>query len=87
MAWEKRLSQAMGVKRMGYDANPGDVFLVPLALSKGLEFDAVLILDCDDAHYHTQDDRRLLYVACTRALHHLSLLSSGPVTSLVRKEE
>lgn len=87
MAWEKRLPQAMGVKRMGYDANPGDVFLVPLALSKGLEFDAVLILDCDDAHYHTQDDRRLLYVACTRALHHLSLLSSGPVTSLVRKEE
>lgn len=45
-------------------------FAIPLALSKGLEFDAVLVLS---ANRWTQ--RRHLYVACTRALHRLSLFS------------
>ncbi len=87
IAWEKRLPPALRIRRMGHHAQVGDAFLVPLSLSKGLEFDAVLILDCDEAHYSTQDDRRLLYVACTRALHHLALVSAGPFSALIPKED
>ncbi len=47
--------------------------LMPIYLSKGLEFDAVLLADFSEANYHTSDDRKLLYVACTRALHRLDL--------------
>ncbi len=47
------------------------VFCIPLALSKGLEFDAVLILDQDRWR-----EKRHLYVACTRALHRLALFSA-----------
>lgn len=87
LAWEERLPPSLRIRRMGHHARVGDAFLVPLALSKGLEFDAVLILDCDEAHYTTQDDRRLLYVACTRALHHLALVSAGPFSALIPKED
>lgn len=48
-------------------------FVIPLQLSKGLEFDAVLVLDAD--RYEAAGERRLLYVACTRALHRLNLYS------------
>ena len=34
-------------------------------MSKGLEFDAVLICDADSQNYHDEDDKNLLYVACT----------------------
>ena len=83
--WQQRLSSRERVPRMGRDAQLGDVFLVPLALSKGLEFDAVLILDCDQAHYSLPMDRQLLYVACTRALHRLALLAEdGRFSPLVQ---
>ena len=49
------------------------VFVLPVYLSKGLEFDAVLVCDADRANYHSDDDRQLLYIACTRALHRLNL--------------
>ena len=60
--------------------------LVPLSLSKGLEFDAVLVMDCDEAHYSQPGDRRLLYVACTRALHRLALFSERDYSPLIRRE-
>lgn len=34
---------------------------------KGLEFDHVVVMDCNDWHWGNDDDRRLLYVAMTRA--------------------
>ena len=49
------------------------VFVIPVYMSKGLEFDAVLICDADKQNYNTEDDKNLLYVACTRALHRLNL--------------
>ncbi len=62
----------------------GGVSVVPVYLAKGLEFDAVLIADADDAHYAAnQQDAKLLYVACTRALHRLTLLHEGTLTPLV----
>lgn len=78
--------QDVKVGLMGRDAIPGDVFIIPLALSKGLEFDAVLVLDCDESHYGPQDGQ-LLYVACTRALHHLTLFYQGTVSPLLGGKE
>lgn len=46
-------------------------------LAKGLEFDRVIIPDVSKEVFHTQMDRNLLYVACTRAMHRLSLISVG----------
>ncbi len=46
-------------------------------LAKGLEFDRVVVADAGDNHYQTELDRRLLYVACTRAMHQLTLLTTG----------
>ncbi len=63
------------LKLIGEDRaeEPEGIFLIPIYMAKGLEFDAVLILDADGRHYRGQEDRKLLYIACTRALHRLSL--------------
>ena len=49
-------------------------FIIPLYMAKGLEFDAVIICDADRENYADEDDRNLLYIACTRALHRLTLI-------------
>ncbi|MCY8128238.1 UvrD-helicase domain-containing protein, partial [Bacillus spizizenii] len=41
------------------------VCVIPVYLAKGIEFDAVLVYDASEEHYHTEHDRRLLYTACT----------------------
>ncbi len=51
----------------------GDVIVIPSYLAKGLEFDAVLVNSIEDTDYCEEEDRRLLYTVCTRALHELYL--------------
>jgi DNA helicase-2/ATP-dependent DNA helicase PcrA len=52
--------------------------VLPVYLSKGLEFDAVIVADADDKHYlPNAGDAKLLYVGCTRALHELWLFHDG----------
>ncbi|MNP59172.1 Helicase IV [compost metagenome] len=51
----------------------GGISVLPVYLSKGLEFDAVIVTDVDQDHY-APGDAKLLYVGCTRALHELWLL-------------
>lgn len=46
-------------------------------MSKGLEFDQVIVPNVSSREYRTEMDRKLLYVACTRAMHKLDLLSVG----------
>ena len=60
------------------------VFIIPVYLSKGLEFDAVLICDADAENYEGDADRQFLYVACTRALHRLNLFCCGEPSRLLR---
>ncbi len=60
--------------------------VIPIYLAKGLEFDAALVCDADAAHYHSEEDKRLLYVACTRALHRLSLFYVGAISPLLGGE-
>jgi len=61
------------------------VFIIPVYMSKGLEFDAVLICDADAETYYSQDDKKLLYIACTRALHRLNLFCMGEASPLLNK--
>ena len=53
------------------------VCLMPLYLAKGLEFDGVLVCDANRHFYPGKEDKNLLYVACTRALHRLNLFCMG----------
>ncbi|MGO4544005.1 UvrD-helicase domain-containing protein [Paenibacillus sp. 2TAB23] len=60
----------------------GGLSVVPVYLSKGLEFDAVLIADASAENYSPLD-AKLLYVGCTRALHKLKLYYRGELTMLL----
>lgn len=56
-----------------------------VALCKGLEFDRVLIPDVDDENYSSEYEKGLLYVACTRAMHRLTLLYTGVKSRLLTR--
>jgi DNA helicase-2/ATP-dependent DNA helicase PcrA len=49
------------------------VVITTIHLSKGLEFDEVIIPFASARNYQTEVDRNLLYIACTRAMHQLTL--------------
>ncbi|MBW0114550.1 HelD family protein [Pseudonocardia abyssalis] len=49
-------------------------------ISKGLEFDSVIVTHVDEITYVTDMDRCMLYIACTRAMHELHLTHHGPLT-------
>lgn len=60
------------------------IMVLPVEYTKGLEFDAVLILDPDRPDYPVDDGHaKLLYVAATRALHQLCILHTGNLTGLI----
>jgi DNA helicase-2/ATP-dependent DNA helicase PcrA len=62
----------------------GKVLIVPVYLSKGLEFDGAVVVDVDAGTYaDTEDDTRLLYVAITRPLHYLYVLWQGQASPLL----
>ncbi|WP_275097995.1 HelD family protein [Sedimenticola hydrogenitrophicus] len=52
-------------------------------LAKGLEFDRVIVAGVSASNYHTEMDRNLLYVACTRAMHRLTLTCVGAPASFI----
>lgn len=54
----------------------GGVCIVTSYLSKGLEFDVVIVADAEDTNYdlNSKLDMKLLYVAMTRALHKLEFV-------------
>lgn len=63
----------------------GGISVVPIYFSKGMEFDAVILLNPTNKHY-VQDspiDIKLLYVAMTRALHRLYIDSWEPLSELI----
>ena len=60
------------------------VLVMPSYLAKGLEFDAVIVYNASDNNYKSEMDRRLLYVACTRALHHLTIYYTGKKSVFVK---
>ncbi len=63
------------------------IMVLPVEYTKGLEFDAVLLLDPTREEYPVDDGHaKLLYVAATRALHELCVLYSGELTGLITEE-
>lgn len=63
------------------------IMVLPVTLTKGLEFDAVLIYEPTCEAYPSDNKHaKLLYVAATRALHELTVLCSGNMTGLIADE-
>jgi DNA helicase-2/ATP-dependent DNA helicase PcrA len=52
-------------------------------LAKGLEFDTVIVPYTSARTYKTEVDKSMLYVACTRAMHQLTLTYSGELTTFL----
>ena len=60
------------------------VVLLPLRVAKGLEFDHVVIPDAQAEVYpDTPLARRRMYTAISRAMHRVTVLSQGAMTSLL----
>ena len=56
------------------------VLIMPIYMAKGLEYDAVIVYEVNEENYYEKEDKQLLYIACTRALHRLSLCYTGKVS-------
>jgi DNA helicase-2/ATP-dependent DNA helicase PcrA len=78
------VSQAISSRDAEFD-DKSSITVLPVTLAKGIEFQAVLVMNASEAEYdgHVQYDGRLLYVAMTRALHHLYIYSLGAVSSFL----
>ncbi len=61
------------------------IVIIPIYLAKGLEFDAVIIADAGSKRYHRKAERKLLYIACTRALHRLVLFYSQECSPFIKE--
>jgi DNA helicase II / ATP-dependent DNA helicase PcrA len=61
--------------------------IIPAYLAKGIEFDAVIIFDT--SQYSRDEERKLFYTACTRAMHELHLFSietRSPLLKLIPED-
>jgi len=60
------------------------IMILPIYLAKGLEFDTVLLWNPIKEHYpKTDGNGKLLYVAATRALHELGIVTAGQISELL----
>lgn len=62
------------------------IIITSAHMSKGLEFDQVLIPNVSDEEYQSEMDRKMLYVACTRAMHKLTLTYVGEISKWLKIE-
>ncbi|AEI38675.1 RNA polymerase recycling motor HelD [Paenibacillus mucilaginosus] len=62
---------------------PEGVLVLPAYLAKGLEFDAVIVYNASGKRYGNDNERKLLYTACTRAMHQLTVCAVGSVSPLL----
>lgn len=61
------------------------VMVLPIYMTKGLEFDTVILWNPDEDNYQMDDeDAKLLYVAITRALHELHIIYRGSLSGLLQ---
>lgn len=58
--------------------------VIPVYLAKGVEFDAVLVYEASSDAYGRGNERKLLYTACTRAMHRLQLYTTGDWSPFVQ---
>lgn len=60
-----------------------DISILPSYLAKGVEFDAVIIYNASHERYRRENERKLFYTACTRAMHELQLYFIGEKSPFV----
>ncbi|BCN30526.1 HelD family protein [Anaeromicropila herbilytica] len=61
------------------------IMVLPIHMTKGLEFDSVILWNPDTNRYEESDaDAKLLYVAITRALHELHIVYQGELSRLLQ---
>jgi DNA helicase-2/ATP-dependent DNA helicase PcrA len=59
--------------------------VLPIHMTKGLEFDAVILWNPDEESYrYSDEDAKLLYVAITRALHELYVVYKDELSGLLK---
>lgn len=80
--------RAEGVESVGMLTEGGlidtDVTVSPIILTKGLEFDAIIVANARKGNFSESEfDRMLLYLACTRARHHLEIHWYGARSPIV----
>ncbi|MEG6520713.1 HelD family protein [Desulfotomaculum sp. 1211_IL3151] len=63
------------------------IVITSVHMSKGLEFDQVIVPDISEHFYKTPLDRSLLYIACTRAMHKLDLTCCERKTTFLCEPE
>ena len=80
----KLLDNDVPVLKKNQSLPASGVVIVTLVMAKGLEFDHVVIPDADATTYpDTPLARRQLYTAVSRAMHQVTLLSCGEMSSLL----
>jgi DNA helicase-2/ATP-dependent DNA helicase PcrA len=53
------------------------ISITSIQMAKGLEFDEVIVHDVSNVQYAEEYDRNLLFIACTRAMHKLTISYIG----------
>ncbi len=82
----KKLGKKLGISENSLEKTEfgSGVMVLPVAYTKGLEFDAVLLFNPSREKYPSDDANvKLLYVAATRALHELAVLYLDNLTGLI----
>lgn len=80
----RALRDRMAVHQLrSHDDTLQGTLIMPVSMTKGLEFDAVLLCDADATTYRDAEDASLLYVIATRALHRLAILCKGTPSPLI----
>ncbi|MDF2538562.1 MAG: ATP-dependent helicase rep [Herbinix sp.] len=84
----EKLNQHLTIEQLKEDMEEmkfsNGVMVLPIHMTKGLEFDAVILWNPDEENYRASDaDAKLLYVAVTRALHELSVIYHGKLSKLL----
>ena len=78
----QQLKTLLGVEGEEEEFKKG-VMVLPIQLTKGLEFDAVILWNPNEKAYEENEgDAKLLYVAVTRALHELHIVYKSNLSKL-----
>jgi DNA helicase-2/ATP-dependent DNA helicase PcrA len=59
------------------------ILVIPSYLAKGIEFDAVIIHD--SSKYKGENERKLFYTVCTRAMHELHMFATDGISPLMKR--
>ena len=62
------------------------IIITTAHLAKGLEFDEVIVPMTTSENYNNEMDRSMLFIACTRAMHKLSITASKEMSKFIPQE-